>query len=219
MVRRAERWDEKKVLEDTMSGNASSQLPSWAPRVSQGKIRRLYELDSLGISDEVLMDEVGYALVWRCQTFLEANEATQGEATCPTCHQKVMHHFGSKEIIICQNCGWQITWKEYFSTIQHKQLSGAEPVIVFFREYIERFPKAQTPHEKMFLIDRVLHGFHYYGTKVTTRPVAINLIEGKLNEVIDFLDSLTYSNLSTPGIQENLIEWQEKSQNARSWRK
>jgi hypothetical protein len=37
----------------------SSILPTWAPRVAQNQIRRLYEVDAAGIYDQELIDQVG----------------------------------------------------------------------------------------------------------------------------------------------------------------
>lgn len=54
--------------------------PVWAPRVRQHKIRQLYEDDAKGIYDEGLINDVGYALLARCLSFIAANEATQGKA-------------------------------------------------------------------------------------------------------------------------------------------
>jgi len=45
-----------------MSHKNTPLLPRWAPRLPPGKIQRLYELDALGIQDDYLVDEVGYAL-------------------------------------------------------------------------------------------------------------------------------------------------------------
>jgi hypothetical protein len=197
----------------------TTPLPEWSPRLPQGKIRRLYELDAAGIYDEDFLDEIGWGLRARCESFVSANQAVQGHATCPVCATTIDHHSNSKnDLLICPSCNWSATWDIYFATIQHKQLSGAEPVLALFRSFIEDFPLARTPAKKMFLIDRLVHGFHYYG-KTTTRPVAINLIEGRLNEVIDFLDNLTYGENSTDGLLENRQDWVEKSQNARNWGK
>jgi hypothetical protein len=100
-------------------------LPDWAPRLAPGKIKRLYELDAKGIRDETLIDEIGWALKARCESFIQAVRATRGEAICPACWAIVPHQIISNEMLICSACGWQATWKAYFSTIQHKQLSGA----------------------------------------------------------------------------------------------
>jgi len=191
-------------------------LPEWAPRVKPGKVKQLYELDAKGIYDEELIDDVGWALHARCMSFIQAVQATRGEAVCPVCSAIVRHDLKPDEMLSCTACGWQATWKAYFSTIQHKQLSGANPVLDLFREYTEKFLKAKNLREKMFLIDRLLTGFHYYG-KTTTRPVAVNLIHAPLTEVIRFLDELSLGDRSTPGLKENRQEWVEKSQNARRW--
>ena len=47
----------------------------WEPRVPKRKIRLLYETDAKGIYDEELIDDVGFALLARCQSFREAMEA------------------------------------------------------------------------------------------------------------------------------------------------
>ena len=47
--------------------------------------------------------------------------------------------------------------------------------------------------------------------------MAVNLIEGRLSEVIVFLDNLTYGEGSTLGTRETQAEWVKNSQNARQW--
>ena len=192
-------------------------LPQWAPRISQAKIRRLYAMDALGIHDEELIDDVGYTLRARCQSFLEANEAAGGRAMCPVCGHGVPHKGNRDDILHCENCGWELTWGEYFETFQHKQLSGAEPVLELFRNFVRLLPSVQTPQEKVLLIDQLIHGFHWSQKYGPTRPVAVNLIEGRLGEVIAFLDNLGYGEESTLGVKEGREEWVGNSQNARSW--
>ena len=192
-------------------------LPNWAQRLKKSKIKQLYELDAKGIYDDDLLDEVGYALYARCQSFIEACRATSGEVICPVCSTIIFHNQDKERLLICPGCDWQLTWGTYFTTIQHKQLSGAEPVLELFKEYINKFPKANSDWEKMFCIDKLLHGFHWSVRYGPTRPVAINLIEGRLSDVIQFLDALSYGSGSTPGIKQNQTEWFEKSQNARKW--
>jgi ribosomal protein L37AE/L43A len=192
-------------------------LPEWAPRVRPAKIRRLYELDALGIHDEELLDEVGYALLARCQSFIAACQAAAGLVSCPVCSQEIVRKKVKDEVLHCPACGWELTWSAYFATFQHRQLSGAEPVLDLFGEFIARFPAAASPPEKMLAIDTLIHGFHWYYKYGPTRPVAVNLIEGRLGEVIAFLDRLSRGPQSTPGIQENRAEWEGKSHNVRKW--
>jgi len=191
--------------------------PVWAPRVPQHKIRQLYLDDAQRIYDDALIANVGYGLLARCQSFLAANEAARGRAICPVCSAIVPHTGDNSEVMQCAQCGWELTWGEYFATFQHRQLSGAEPVLELFSDFVERFPKAKRPQERVFLIDRLIHGFHWYHKFGCTRPVAVNLIEGRLSEVIAFLDNLTYGEGSTPGTREAQAEWVKNSQNARQW--
>ena len=68
----------------------------------------------------------------------------------------------------------------------------------------------KSPSEKILLIDHLIHGFHFYFKEVIpTRPVAVNLIKGRLFDVIVFPEGLTYSNLSTPGLKTTQREWEE----------
>jgi hypothetical protein len=191
----------------------SNRLPTWAPRVTKREIRRLYETDAQGIYNLDLIHEVGYGLLARCESFIAANRARDGELPCPECGQTVQR----EETLRCP-CGWTLPWADYFKTIQHKQLSGAEPVLAQFRDFVEAFPSARTPQEKMRLIDRLIHGFHWYAkTNGPTRPVAINLIKGHMRDVVAFLDRLSYGETSTPGTRETLAEWGRNIQVNQEW--
>ena len=121
--------------------------------------------------------------------------------------------------MVC-GCGWSLSWGDYFETIQRKQLSGAEPVLALFGSYVDRFPEATTPRARMLLIDELLHGFHWYAkTGEPTRPVAVNLIDLRLDDVIAFLDDLTYGDRSAPGARERKAEWDRRIVYTRSWGK
>ncbi|MCU0521634.1 MAG: hypothetical protein MUF84_13190 [Anaerolineae bacterium] len=192
-------------------------LPTWAPRVRPDEIRRLYHLDAQGIYNDDLIADVGYGLLARCESFIRANEAVAGRARCPACGAIVNHHTGKEEVLQCA-CGWSLPWADYFATFQHKQLSGAGPVITLFQDFVERFPRAQTAQQRMILIDTLLHGFHwYFKTGEPTRPVAVNLIDLRLGDVMAFLDELTYGEQSTPGARERKAEWDTRIVHARSW--
>lgn len=197
---------------------AEGILPVWAPRVRQSQIRRLYETDAMGMYDDELLDEVGWGLAARCESFIAAVEAARGRVQCPVCGQVVLHHSGKDEVLHCAACGWEASWQAYFKTFQHKQLSGAEAVLALFQEFVSQFPTAQTGREKMLLIDRLIHGFHYYLQLGPTRAVGVNLIGGSYHEVVDFLDRLTYGEGSTPGTRQTRSEWREMiNQTADQW--
>ena len=192
-------------------------LPSWAPRIAQHKIRQLYLNDANGIYDDELIGDVGYALLARCESFLLANDAAQGRVICPVCSATILHTGKTDEVLCCKQCSWEMVWKEYFATFQHKQLYGAEPVLELFRDFVKRFPSAVKLQEKVLLIDTLIHGYHWNQKYGFTRPVAINLIEGKLSDVITFLDGLTHGAENTEGVQATYTEWVKKGEYVRSW--
>jgi hypothetical protein len=186
-------------------------LPTWAPRVKPHLVRRLYGNDAQGICDEELLDDVGWKLHARCQSFIEAMQAVQGQAHCPVCRAVIAHHFNSREVLLCPACGWECAWREYYQTIRNQQLNGGPEVVALFQAFLDGFPNADNPREKMLLIDGLIHGFHHYLTSGRTRrPVGINLIDGSLEFVIQFLDQLTFGPDSTPGLLEQKLEWQAK---------
>ena len=196
---------------------SAQKLPAWAPRVRRDSIRRLYELDAKGIQDEELLDEVGWALRSRCESFIAAVEAVRGRAPCPVCGQVIAHNCHLEEVLHCNQCGWECTWGAYFKTIQNKQLSGADPVLELFREYMTGFPSARSPQEKMLQIDRLIHGFHWNLQYGFTRATGVNLIEGNYHAVVDFLDTLSYGPGSTPGVVESWEEWRMKINTTADW--
>jgi hypothetical protein len=188
-------------------------LPTWAPRVKPYLLRRLYESDAKGLCDDELLDEVGWKLYVRCGSFIEAMQATQGRARCPVCQALISHTFKAKEILLCPACGWQCAWKIFYKTIQNQQLNGGPEVVALFQNFLDKFPQAGDYHEKMLLIDGLIHGFHHYlSSGRTRRPAGINLIDGSLEFVTRFLDELTYGPASTTGLQQNHLEWQNKVQ-------
>jgi hypothetical protein len=186
-------------------------LPKWAPRLKPYLIRLLYESDAAGYLHDELLDKVGWVLYMRCDSFIKACEARQGQAPCPVCGEFVFHGLKPKEILHCPTCGWECTWRAYYDTIKNQQLDGGPEVVALFQYYIDAFPKAVEAVQKMLLIDGLIHGFHHFLTSGRTRrPVGINLISGYLNFVVDFLDHLSYDPSSTPGTRQNLELWREK---------
>lgn len=192
--------------------------PQWAPRVKQSLIKRLYETDARGIYDEELIDEVGFALLARCESFIAAVEATHGKVVCPACGAVILHDVKPDTILRCAHCDWRMSWQDYFHTFQHKQLSGAEPVLALFRAFVDGFGKAHSGREKMVLIDQLIHSFHLSLLGEPTRTTGINLIEGKYPEVVQFLNKLSYGDSGTPGLHEVLDDWRTKvNRTAEDW--
>ncbi|MBT4498264.1 MAG: hypothetical protein HOC74_11105 [Gemmatimonadetes bacterium] len=193
-------------------------LPQWAPRVEKRKIKRLYEDDARGIRDEELLEDVGYSLLFRCESFIAANQACGGQALCAACGQIVQHSGRKEEILTCASCGWKLSWGRYFNTIQHKQLRGGEDVMGPFREYIAAFQRTRDPRERMILIDQLIHGFHGYIKEMKVRrPVCVNLIEGKMHDVIKFLDALSAGGHGTPALTETHALWRSGLKTKQYW--
>jgi len=191
--------------------------PDWSPRVPKHKIRQLYQQDARGIFDDDCVTEVGFALMARCQSFLEACEAVQGQVSCPNCGGQVPHPGREEAVLACTACGWSLPWEAYFKSLQGKQLSGAEPLRKVFRQFIWDFPKAQTYQEKMLQVDQLIHAYHWHAKLGSTRPAAVNLIQGRLSDVIAFMDQLHSGEYSNAGSKDAHERWFENSKNVRSW--
>ena len=185
------------------------EKPPWAPKVSQAKIHLLYERDTQGIIDLDLIDEVGWALWERCDSILIVTAAHHGHVLCPTCGTLIerQNPWLAAETVECAECGWHILWATYHQSYRGKQLFGANAVDIF-ETYHKAFPRAQAAKEKMVLIDQLIHAFHL-GLKEIGRPVAANLIEGSLKDVIHFLCRLTNGDASVTGIGDSRTAWRQ----------
>ena len=209
----------------------------WPPRVSQAKLRRLYQADAQGIVDRALIDDVGITLLLRCQAILDVAEAKQGRVKCPRCARSaslapkeglreptvIQRHpapgDARDELLTCPVCDWQITWGEYAKSFKRRQLNSGGAT-QFFQDYVRSYPAARAPQQKMLAIDRLIHQFHYsyrWEPDLPTRSVGPNLIQGKLGDVLRFLDELTYGPQSTEGLAAMRREWQDEyAKNMRS---
>lgn len=117
----------------------------------------------------------------------------------------VQHQWKRDQPLIC-DCGWQATWGEYLKSYQGKQLYGGQ-AYPMFRAFIDRWPQSRTPRDKMLAIDALIHACHGQFEGAMGRPAACNLIEGTMDELIEFLDELAYGDLSTPGVGEVRARW------------
>ena len=184
-----------------------SQLPQWAPRVRPQIIRRLYAGEAAGLLDDELLDEVFYAIRARCESIVTVTEASEGRVRCPACDDPILRKGGDKEELMhCAACGWELTWGEYLKTYQGKELhgGGALPAI---HAYLVGGHAARSPQQKMLLIDALLHAYHWEAAQNPTRPVAVNMIHAKLNEVVALLEELGFG--SDPRMRAAYLAWQE----------
>lgn len=189
----------------------------WSPRVSKWKVRRLYEQASQGIYDDELVDDVGLTIYLRCRDILIIHRAqTERIVTCPTCLREgratQFSRVGGRDAaIICPQCGWQTTWYAYRKTFLRGQLNPGGAV-AFFQEFLAAYDRATTAKARMMAIDRVIHQFHHSLREDPDRPTrsaSVNLIVGKLEDVVAFLDQLSGLDLP-PEIRGTHEEWQQK---------
>lgn len=170
----------------------------WSRRVPQRKLRRLYETEARGVYDDEQLDDVGMLLYMRCRDILTIHRAkTRREVRCPRCdragHERlIVRKGGLDEVLVCDECGWSATWRDYRRSFTRRQLNPGGAVLAFER-FIRDFERARQGREKMLAIDRVIHAFHYSLRTEPARPTraaGVNLIEGKLRDVVLFLDRL-----------------------------
>ena len=186
----------------------------WAPRVPRAAIRRLYEGDAGGRLDEDLLDEVFFGFLARCQSILTVTEAATGRVACPRCGTVVTRRVGvgeKGEPLRCP-CGWSATWGAYHRTYRDKQLMGGNAIGVF-REFVRRAAAASSTRERMLLVDWIVHEAHktvVAGQQEFHRPTAVNLIEGRMRELIVFLDELAHGPGGTPGLAERAGRWRSE---------
>jgi len=192
------------------SGPAGSRARAvrirWSPRVQPDPIRGLYESDARGVPDLDLCDDVGIRLLLRCQSILYV---LGGEVECPACGTVFrMTEVGDGERAACPGagCSWGTTPAEYRQSWSKRRIFPGK-AIPAFREFVERYPTARLYKDKIFLIDRLIHSFHWDLTvNLPNRSVANNLIEGNHDQVVAFLDALS------GGEPETKRRWRETAE-------
>lgn len=202
--------------------------PQWAGRVPKWKIARIYEDDAIGIHDEDLLSEVAYTLWIRCKSMLMVEEARNGRATCPVCETVIEHSAGKRTVLDCQNCDWTGSWEGYRASFKglHIIAPGLQP---FCREFVMHLPLAQTPKEKMYWIDWLIHRCHWEGTALPGQPGATSLIQGRAQDVNAFLDHLSAGTYQpkmigdlrqywSPVQKEQIWKWRQTSERRKSRR-
>jgi hypothetical protein len=178
----------------------------WARRVSRAKVRRLYQSDAQGMLDLDLLDEVGYGMYARCRDMFEVQQARDsGQVPCRHCHTPIPrqghrwpHARRKAERLRCGACDWQVTWGEYYDSYSgNRMLPGSAEQA--FRAYLERWPRARTPAEKLRAIDALIHDFHVnFG--IDGRPVGENVISGTKEQVVELIEGLAYGTANSPGL-------------------
>jgi len=176
--------------------------------VRRREIARLYEADARGIVDEDLINEVGYGLFARCKSLLSVSDAYgKGLVQCPACGTEIRSNRRVEETIVCTACDWSLPWREFGRSTRRKYMVNIGGTGPFLRDYVRKFPRAKTPREKLILIDQLIHRYHGELENQPANPSAHNLIGGSRQQVIDFLNGLTYGEEGTPELSASFKQW------------
>ena len=159
----------------------------WAPKVRPETIGRLYEGEAAGLLRESLVDEIGLALLLRVESVLHY---MRNQVRCPACGTVFSV---AQEPVRCPGggCAWATTRAAYRASRRHRDLNVANARAAF-EAFEALYPRARPAPERMLLIDRLIHDFHW-DAKVgePNRSVGNNLIEGSHADVVAFLDALS----------------------------
>lgn len=165
----------------------------WPPKVSRQALRRLYRADAAGIPDEELLEEIGLTLYVRCRMAREIYDGMEkGLIRCVPCGAVLDGASGGIHAAVRCACGRTYIYHTYRKSFRTDNMPrGAASAV--FDHYLEDWPAARTPAEKMRLIDGLIHEFHVSLTSGTRgRPVGINLIQGTRQQVMELIGELAY---------------------------
>jgi hypothetical protein len=166
----------------------------WACRVSLPKLKRLYQSSARMLLDTELLDDVGLTIYFRCLQGKEERELYySNKLKCHHCG-KILTYTKKSDFLQC-DCSYQYTPREYGRSYQNEWMphGKAQPV---FDKFIEKWPKAKTPAEKMNLVDWIIHECHkclITGAKADS--IAKNLLGGKRTEAEKLILELAYGNV------------------------
>lgn len=159
----------------------------WPQKLDIRKLNRLYMLDAKGIHDEILADEVGLTIYIRCKFGKE--DMQRMEKNIIRCHGCGNELVGESDFRKCM-CGYQYSYREYRRSFCRNNMPRGAAAKVF-DAYIQSWVRAKSYHEKMILIDSLLHEFHVsLISGATHRPVAMNFIDGTRKHVEDIINNL-----------------------------
>ena len=171
----------------------------WAPRIDPRRLRRLYAAETRGLATAALIDDVGVALLLRCESILLVSA---GGVRCPVCEPVRRTEFALRQPSAgtlpqepqrCPQpgCGWSITWQQYHASWTKRRLFGGKAVAAF-RTFAVAYPRTAEPRRKLLLIDQLLHSFHWdLEVGAPNRLAANNLIEGSHGQVLALLEELS----------------------------
>lgn len=196
----------------------------WSPRLKKEKLRHLYEQSAMGISDSELLREVALTLYLRCKDILAVRDARDfGQVRCPYCWLQGREHFlplaqlpfhaRETQKLTCGLCGGSFTFGEFRQSYREQQLNpgGAIPA---FERFVAQYEKQPEEGRLLIEVDRLIHEFHFHQLKNMavpgpTRSTGPNLIEGRLQDIVAFLDELSAGQQDREML-ERYREWKER---------
>jgi hypothetical protein len=151
----------------------------------------LYKSEASGLLDEELLDEVGIGFYSRCETIKQVTERL-----CPSCSEAIQGAFDGNNPdrqISCQQCQWISKWKNYHRSYKTDRIHGGR-AYKYFLAYFDEYPLCKTARDKMLTIDRLMHYLHEdIDDERSVTPAAMNVVQGKRNDIREFIESLAYS--------------------------
>ena len=158
----------------------------------------MYGREARGLASAALIDDVGLALLLRCESILLVRA---GHVRCPACEPQRSTEFAlqppaddlspeAAQRCPRAGCDWSVTWREYHASWTKRHLFGGKAVTAF-RTFAESYPRAREPRRRMLLIDQLLHSFHWdLRAGAPNRLAANNLVEGSHRQVLELLEEL-----------------------------
>jgi hypothetical protein len=95
---------------------------------------------------------------------------------------------------------------------KHLFAGGMKP---FLEEFVREFPHARTHSDRFILIDTLIHRYHWESVGKPSRPGACCLIEGKLKDIMPFLDALSYGDEVPDEVQATREAWRKEWRGSR----
>jgi len=194
---------EMEKLAENVDSDKLNQF-KWCKKVSRGDLHRLYQGESKGMMDEVLLDDIGLTFYMRCKQAKEVRERMdKGQIICHHCGTvltggrvsptgSVLMKNADNYLPIHCGCGYSYTYREYRRNCNAVNMPGGRATPTF-EHFLQKWPGCKDAKDKMMLIDWLIHECHVtLMSGMKGRSVCVNLIEGTLKQISDLIMKLAY---------------------------
>ncbi len=87
-----------------------------------------------------------------------------------------------------------------------------------FERFVQTYSHCQEAREKILAVDQLIHEFHWILLKdnsedsisVPHKPAGLNLLQGSTQQILEFLNSLTYGENTAPELLTNRDWWRSQ---------